>query len=136
MFQEPYDAYLGRFCRHIGPVAISTFLLLRFLPLIRYGRGIIGELMHSNLDRSMHNDALHFWTVFAANFSEFLLFSMVYWRTLLTIQNDRKRESSLAVSSICCSATTLSALAAIVTGRKLPRVRRLLLEVSDTRSSR
>lgn len=92
---------------------------------------MIGEAMHANFDRSVHNNALHFWTVFAANFFEFLLFSSVHWWTLIDIQNGHKQKSCLAFSAICCSGTTLFALLGLVTGWKLPRVRGLLLEVSD-----
>jgi len=111
------------FCRRVSLVAIFAFLFLRFLPFIRYGRGTIAELIHAHLNCRLYNEALHFWTVFAANFSKTLYFSSIYWWTLYRLQSDRKWKSSLAVSTICCSLATLSALVALVVGQAYPLIR-------------
>ena len=113
----------GRFFGSVSFVAIFAFTVLRFLPFIRYDRGTIAELMHVHLDCRLYNEPLHFWTVFAANFSETLCSSSIYWWTLYRLQSDRKWKSSLAVSTICCSLATLSALVALVVGQAYPLIR-------------
>ncbi len=121
----------GRFCGPVSFVAIFAFTVLRFLPFIRYDRGTIAELMHAHLGRRLYNEALHFWTVFAANFSETLYFSSIYWWTLYQLQSDRKWKSSLTVSAICSSLVSLSTLVALVVGQMYPWIRSpLLSEVS------
>ncbi len=49
-----------RFCGSVSFVAIFAFIVLRFLPFIRYDRGIIAELMHAHLNCRLYNEALHF----------------------------------------------------------------------------
>ena len=121
----------GRFFGSVSFVAIFAFTVLRFLPFIRYDRGTIAELMHAHLDCRLYNEALHFWTVFAANFSETLCFSSIYWWTLYRLQSDRKWKSPLAISAISSSLVTLSTLVALVVGQMYSWIRSpLFSEVS------
>lgn len=88
-------------------------------------------LISTNLNCSLHNEVLHFCTIFGASFLDFSLFSLIYWRTLVDLHNDRKWRSGLAACLWFCSAVALSALISLVKGWKVPRNRRLLLEVSQ-----
>lgn len=126
----------GWWWRKLGPVAILTLTLLRFLPSIGYRHASIVELVYTDPNCSLHNEALHFWTIFSASFLEFLLFSLIYWWTLLDSKDHRKWRSGLAGSSILCSAVVLAALISLVTGWKLPWIRYLLLEVMQKVISR
>ena len=121
--------YRGWWWRKLGPVAILTFTLLKFLPFIEYSHASIVELAYANLNCILHKETLHFWTVFSASFLEFLLFSLIYWWTLINSKDHRKWRSGLAGSSILCSTVVLAALVSSGTGWKLPWVRHLLLEV-------
>ncbi len=125
--QTPFERFFGS----VSFVAVFAFTVLRFLPFIRYDRGTIAQLMHAHLDCRLYNEALHFWTVFAANFSETLCFSSIYWWTLYRLRSDRKWKSPLAVSAICSSLVTLSTLVALVVGQVYPWIRSpLFSEVS------
>lgn len=122
-FQSLSNTSFEGFCRRVSLIAIFAFPFLRFLPFIRYGRGIIGELIRAHLSCRLYNEALHFWTVFAANFSETLYFSFIYWWTLYEVQSDRKWKSSLAVSTICCSLAAFSTLVALMLGQTYSLIR-------------
>ena len=87
------------------------------------------EFTYTDPNCSLHKEALHFWTVFNASFLEFLLFSLIYWLTLIDSKDHRKWRSGLTRSCILCSAVVLAALISLVTGWKLPWIRHLLLEV-------
>ncbi len=126
----------GWWWRKLGPVAILTLTLLKFLPFIEYSHASIVELAYANPNRSLHKETLHFWTVFSASFLEFLLFSLIYWGTLIDSKDHRKWRSGLAGSSILCSAVVLAALISSVTGWRLPWIRQLLLEVMEKVISR
>lgn len=119
----------GWWWRKLGPVAILTLTLLKFLPFIEYSHASIVELAYANLNCNLHKETLHFWTVFSASFLEFLLFSLIYWWTLINSKDHRKWRSGLAGSSILCSTVVLAALVSSGTGWKLPWVRHLLLEI-------
>jgi len=119
----------GWWWRKLGPVAILTLTLLKFLPFIEYSHASIVELVYANLNCSLHKESLHFWTVLSASFLEFLLFSLIYWWTLIDSKDHRKWRSGLAGSSILCSAVVLAALISSVTGWKLSWIRHLLLEI-------
>jgi len=128
--------HLGWWWRKIGPVAILTLTLLKFLPFIGYSHASIVQLAYANSNCSLRKDALHFWTVFSASFLEFLLLSLIYWWTLIDSKDHRKWRSGLAGSSILCSAVVLAALISSATGWKLPWIRLLLLEVMEKEISR
>ncbi|KAL6714256.1 hypothetical protein ACLMJK_007679 [Lecanora helva] len=102
----------GYWWHRLSPVAILTFTLVRFLPLI-----------------SLHKEALHFWTVFSVNFLEGLVFGLVYWVTFVKCKEKRKWRSGLARSCILCSAIVLAISISLVAGCKLPWIRHLLLEI-------
>ena len=123
--------HLGWWWRKLGPVAIPTLTLLKFLPFIEYSHASIVGLAYANLNCSLHKEILHFWTLFSASFLEFLLFSLIYWWTLIDSKNHRKWRSGLAGSSILCSAVVLAALISLVMGWKLPWIRHLLLKVME-----
>ncbi len=103
-----------RFCNSVSFVVIFAFIVLRFLSFIRYDRDIIAELMHAHLNCRLYNETLHFWTVFAVNFSKTLCFSFIYWWTLYQLQSDRKWKSSLVISVISSFLITLSTLVALI----------------------
>ena len=87
------------------------------------------ELAYAKPKCSLHNEALHFWTVFNASVLEYLLFGLIYWWILIKSKDHRKWRSGLAGSCILCSAVVLAALISLMTGWKLPWIRHLLLEV-------
>lgn len=118
---------LGWWLRRLGLVTILTLTLLRFLPLIGHSYAIIMKLIYANLDCSLHIETLHFWTFLSASFIKFLLFSLIYWWTLIVCKDHQRWRSSLARSAIFYSDLTVSILG--VTGWKLPSFRHLLLEV-------
>ncbi len=128
--------HIGWWWRKLGPIAILTLTLLKFLPFIGYSHASIVELAYANPNCSLRKDALHFWTVFSASFVEFLLFSCMYWWTLISSKDHRKWRSGLAGSSILCSAVVLAALISSATGWRLPWIRPLLLEVMEKVISR
>ena len=123
--------HLGWWWRKLGPVAIIALTLLKFLPFIGYSYASIVELTNANRNRSLQKEALQIWTLFSATFLEFLLFSLIYWSTLIDSKDYRKWRSGLTGSSILCSAVVLAALISSVTGWKLPWIRYLLLEVME-----
>ena len=128
--------HLGWWWRTLGPVAIPTLTLLKFLPFIEYSHASIVGLAYANPNCSLHKEILHFWTVFSASFLEFLLFSLIYWWTLIDSKIHRKWRSGLAGNSILCSAVVLAALISLVMGWKLPWIRHLLLKVMQKVISR
>ena len=128
--------HLGWWWRKLSPVAIPILTLLKFLPFIEYSHASIVGLAYANPNCSLHNEILHFWTVFSASFLEFLLFSLIYWWTLIDSKNHRKWRSGLAGNSIICSAVVLGALISLVMGWKLPWIRHLLLKVMEKVISR
>ena len=121
--------HLGWWWRKLGPVAILTLTLLKFLPFVRYSDASIVELAQANLECRSHDKVLHFWTVFSASFLEFLLLSFIYWWTLINSKDHRKWNSGLAGSSMLCSVIVLAVLIFLVTGWKLPWIRPVLLKV-------
>lgn len=52
---------------------------LKFLPLIWYSHASAVGPAYAEPKCSLHEDALHFWTVFNAVLIEYLLFSVLYW---------------------------------------------------------
>jgi len=122
---ERCNDWFRKFYRRIGPFAIVIFLLLRCLPLIRYGQNTVTEF----------DDALQFRTCFAANLLEYIFFSSAYWRTFVDARMTVDR-MNFAISSICCSIAFLLASGALVVGSVYPGDLILLLEVSDSRSRR
>jgi hypothetical protein len=128
--------HLGWWWRKLGPIAIFSLTLLKFLPFIGYSHVSILEIVFSDPNCSLHKETLHFWTVFSASFLEFLLFSSMYWWTLISSKHHRKWISGLAGSSILCSAVVLMTVISLVTGWKLPWIRSLLLEVMEKLISR
>ncbi len=94
------------------------------------------ELISANLNYSLHNEVLHLYTVFGASFLDFSLFSLIYWRILIDLHNDRKWRSSLAVCLLYCSAVALSALISLVEGWKVSWIRGILPKVCRKESPR
>lgn len=123
--------HLGWRWRKLGLVAIIALTLLKFLPFVGYSRVSIVKFAYANRNCSLHKEALHIWTVFSANFLEFLLFSLIYWSILIDSKDHRKWRSGLAGSSILCSVVVLGTLISSVTGWKLPRIRYRLREVME-----
>lgn len=117
--------------RNLGPVAILALTLSKVLPLIKYSHASIVEPVRASPDCSLHQKALLFWTFFGACLSEFLLFSLIYWRTLIHAQSPRRWRSGLAGNAILCSAVALVALVSLVIGWKWLWMRRLLVVVND-----
>ena len=115
-----------RFCNSVSFVVIFAFIVLRFLSFIRYDRDIIAELMHAHLNCRLYNETLHFWTVFAVNFSKTLCFSFIYWWTLYQLQSDRKWKSSLVISVISSFLITLSTLVALIVRQMYSWIRSFL----------
>jgi len=116
---------------------VSTFNKVRLLSLI--------QLKCADRNRSLHNEALHFWTVFSASFLDFTLFGVVYGLILININktardasipDNRRRRSGVSGSFICCSADALLALVILGAGWKLLWIQSLLLEVSKDENPR
>ncbi len=90
---------------------ISTFNKIRLLSLI--------QLKCADRNRSLHNEMLHFWTVFNASFLNFTLFNVIYELILININktardafilDNWRRRSDVSESFICCFADALLAL--------------------------
>jgi len=126
IFQSLCITFFEEFCCHVSLIVIFAFLFLRFLLFIKYNHDIIAELIHAHLNCRLYNETLHFWTVFAVNFSKTLYFSFIYWWTLYRLQSDRKWKSSLVVSIICCSLIILSTLVALMMKQMYSLIRSFL----------
>ena len=126
----------GWWWRKLGPIVILILTLLKFLPFIRYSHASILKFAYTNPSYSLHEEALHFWTVFGANVLEYLLLNLVYWWTLIDSKDHRKWTSGPAGSSMLCSVVVAAVLVSLVTGWKLPWIRLLLIEVMEKVISR
>ena len=107
---------------------LSSFCLLRGMLIAQY------KIYMLIPGFSRQNEALHFYAVFGASFLDFLLFSLVYLRTLIVLRNNQKWRSSLAEYFIRCSAVAIIVLISSIIGWRIFYVRRLLLDVSWTES--
>ena len=115
----------------LGPFAVLTLVFLRFLPFIRYSHTNIMKVAYTNSNCSLHQETLHFWTIFNASFFEFLLFSIIYWWTFIAfnLENHQKWRSDLTGRAILCFIVVLTALIFLRTGWKLSWIYDLLFKI-------